>query len=285
MHLIALNLRKRLQIPWLADFRDPWTSIDFYDELKLSRSSDRKHHKLEKSVLSAASAVSVISPGMEDDFRKIVDRNYAFIPNGFDQEDLKPEKTVEPDSVQFTLAHIGSLTKTRNAENLWKVLKELVDEDQELARKLMLKNVGKMDIHAIDSVKKYDMDKFLQRVDYIPHDEVIAEQHRASVLLLLINNTPNARLVLTGKIFEYMASGRPVICIGPSDGNAAEIIRQTRCGNVFDFNDTENLKKEIKRLFALHQKGEKMNDCVGVEHYSRVNLTRKLAGVLDDITN
>ncbi|MBN2615062.1 MAG: glycosyltransferase [Bacteroidales bacterium] len=285
VHLIGLKLHRKLNIPWLADFRDPWTNIDFYDQLKLSRYADKKHHRLEQDVLTSASAVTIVSPGMDSDFKKIVDRDYVVIPNGFDRDDLKLKHPVEPDRKHFTLSHIGSLTKTRNADNLWKVLGELVHEDEDLDRQLVLKNVGKIDVHAVDSITKHGVDKYLQRVDYIPHEEVIAEQQKASVLLLLINNTPNAHLVLTGKIFEYLASGRPIICIGPVWGNAAEIVRQTKCGKAFGFEEIKELKAEIKRLFLAHQKGQEVGDCVGVDQYDRKNLTEKLAGVLNEISS
>ncbi len=237
-HLIGKQLSEKLDIPWLADFRDPWTNIDFYHDLKIGKRADKTHRKLERAVLEKADAVTVVSPGMKKDFLSIVDRDYEVIPNGFDQEDIHLNVAHKPDNDCFSLAHIGSLTKTRNAENLWVVLKELTESYPEFAEKLEIRNVGKIDVYALESLRKSGMEKYLKLIDYIPHQEVIAEQNKASVLLLLINNTPNAKLILTGKLFEYLASGRPIVCIGPADGDAAGIVRETHCGTVFDFTET-----------------------------------------------
>jgi len=283
-HIIGMRLSKKLGIPWLADFRDPWTNIDFYRDLKLGRRADRLHHLLEKQVLETADAIAVVSPGMKKEFLSIVNRPYEVIPNGFDEEDLQLKSMPEPDKSHFTLAHIGSLTKTRNAENLWKVLKELTENNTEFAKRLELRNVGKIDVYAVESLHKYGLEKYLHRVDYIPHREVIAEQHKASVLLLLVNNTPNAKLILTGKLFEYLASGRPIICIGPPDGDAAKIVRETQCGTVFDFEETESLKKQILSLFQDFVEGKVHTDCKGVEQFERKNLTARMAGILNEIS-
>ncbi len=283
-HIIGMRLSEKLGIPWLADFRDPWTNIDFYRDLKLGKRADRLHHLLEKQVLETADAVTVVSPGMKKEFSAIVNRPYEVVPNGFDEEDLHLDVPPRRDASHFTLAHIGSLTKTRNAENLWKVLQELTESHPDFAEMLEIRNIGKMDIHAVESLHKHGLEKYLHRVDYIPHKEVIGEQHKASALLLLVNNTPNAKLILTGKLFEYLASGRPIICIGPPDGDAAEIVRQTQCGTVFDFEETKSLKKQILSLFQDFVAGKVRRGCNGVEQFERKNLTARMAGVLDGIT-
>ena len=84
MHLIGLGIRKKLNIPWLADFRDPWTTIDFYHQLHLTRQADKKHHRLEKAVLSGADHVTIISWNCALDLNGILPRKYDVITNGFD---------------------------------------------------------------------------------------------------------------------------------------------------------------------------------------------------------
>lgn len=281
-HMIGLHLKNKSNIPWLADFRDPWTNIDYYKDLKLSKSADRKHHKLEKMVLENADAVSVISPGMSREFDGIVKRNYHIIPNGYDEEDINT--TIEnKKSDYFILSHIGSLTKTRTPQSLLKVLGEMVIENKEFASKLKIRNVGKLDINALETIKKYKLESYLELIDYLPHNEVISEQATASMLLLLVNNTPNAKLILTGKIFEYLASGRPIICIAPTDGDAANVIKDTQCGKVFDFDDTKNLKEYLIQSFDKFTKGELINNCKGINKYSRQKLTEKMSEAIQKI--
>jgi len=282
-HLIASALRKRFSLPWLADFRDPWTNIDYYHDLKLGRRADHIHHQLERQVLTDADAITVVSRGMEREFVSIVDRRVFVIPNGFDYEDVKGGNKKVGDTGKFTLSHIGSLTKTRNAENLWKCLHELVEEHPVFAQKLEIRNVGKIDLSAVESIKKYSINPYLTSIDYMPHEQVITEQQNAEVLLLLINNTPNSKLILTGKLFEYLASRRPIVCIGPSDGDAAAIINETACGRVFDFDDVSGLKEEILRLFNNFLQGNISSSCKNIDRYERKNLTAQMVEVLNEM--
>jgi len=282
-HLIGLGLKINTGIPWLADFRDPWTNIDYYEDLNLGNRADRKHHQLEKRVLEKADAVAVISPGMEKEFGSIVARDYSTIPNGFDSDDLPNLSHEKSIAKKFSLAHIGSLTKTRNPNNLWEALKQLLAENTAFAADLEIRNIGKMDFSAAESIKKYGLEGYLKLTDYLPHNEVIFAQHEASLLLLLINNTPNAKLILTGKIFEYLASKRPIICIGPVDGDAATVIRESGCGRVYDFEEVNKLKADLMGYYKLFKKGKLVGDCKNVAQFDRKNLTKKMGGMLDSI--
>lgn len=281
-HMIAYELKKKTSIPWLADFRDPWTNIDYYKDLKLGKRADKKHHKLEKLILENADAISVISPGMNRDFKGIVDRDFHIIPNGYDEEDIDIKREIQ-NTDSFILSHIGSLTKTRTPESLFKVLGEMVNEDHEFAKKLKIRNVGKLDITALESVKKYGLENHLEIIDYLPHNIVIKEQVSATMLLLLVNNTPNAKLILTGKIFEYLASKRPIICIAPPDGDAASVINETHSGKVFDFEDSKNLKEYLKKSFILFNEGKLNYESKDIEKYSRINLTEKMSKLIKGI--
>lgn len=281
-HMIAYELKKKTSIPWLADFRDPWTNIDYYKDLKLGKRADQKHHKLEKLILENADAISVISPGMNREFQGIVDRDFHIIPNGYDEEDLEIKRETQNNN-SFILSHIGSLTKTRTPECLFQVLGEMVNEDPEFARKLKIRNIGKLDITALESVKKCGLENHLEIIDYLPHNKVIKEQVSATMLLLLVNNTPNAKLILTGKIFEYLASERPIICIAPPDGDAASIINETNSGKVFDFKDSKNLKEYLKKSFIQFNEGKLNYKSKDIEKYSRLNLTEKMSELIKGI--
>lgn len=282
-HLIALHLKKELGVPWLADFRDPWTNIDYYHELKLGKRADLKHRRLEKLVLETADAVTVVSPGMIEDFKKISERKYHFIPNGFDAEDIKtlPDETSLGE--KFSITHVGSLTRTRNPENLWIVLQEIIGESAEFAGDLTIQNIGKMDISVRDSLKNRKLNQFLRTTDYLPHDQVILAQRKTALLLLLINNTPNANLILTGKIFEYLAARRPILCIAPPDGDAAAIIKETNCGSVFGFDEKHSLKTEIIKSYQLFKQGKLCTNCNNIDQFERKNLTGRMAEVLNGL--
>ena len=281
MHLIALQLKKKLNIPWLADFRDPWTQIDFYQELKLSAWADKLNKKLEKRVFESADKIVVVSNGIRDGFNTIFSRKYIVIPNGYDSDDV-PKQEIDIDK-KFSIAHIGTLVKSRNPETLWKVLKDLVEKYESFNDKLEIKLVGKVDFHVSESIKSYGLEKYLKRIPYLSHNKVMEEQQRSALLLLLINNTPNAKMILTGKLFEYMSARRPVLCIGPEDGDAARIIEETKSGLVSGFYDEAKLKDQILVLFERYRNNETYEGGINIEKYSRRELTNELSKVLNSV--
>lgn len=283
-HLIGLALQKKHNIRWLADFRDPWTNIDYYKDLKLGKRADAKHHKFEEKVLQSADAITVISPGMERDFQSLHPRKYFVIPNGFDAADMTGLIEIEPEKEKFVIAHIGSLTKTRNPVHLWEALQQLILEDGDFAGLLEIRNVGKMDVSITEALHKAGLGKYLKNTDYLPHNEVLLEQRKASVLLLLINNTPNAKLILTGKLFEYLAAQRPIICIGPEDGDAAEVIRETGAGNVFGFSDVEGVKEMLRKSFLKFKTQSLVVKSASINKYERKNLTKRMAQAMNSCT-
>ncbi len=283
MHLIAMEVCRRMKLPWLADLRDPWTNIDFYKDLKLTKKADALHRKLEKQVLSRAGEVTVISRSMAEDCRRIYERKYEVITNGYDPGDTDISHPPTPDK-KFSIAHIGTLVSTRNPETLWIALKELIAGDSKFAGDLEIKLVGKVDYKVMESIKEYGLEGFLRKIDYLPHDEVVRCQQESAVLLLIINNTPNAKMILTGKFFEYLAAKRPILCLGPADGDAAAILSETHAGLLAGFGDAIAMKNNIRSLYKDYVCGNLNSQSLNIEQFSRPELTRKLAALLDRVT-
>jgi len=271
VHLIGLKLKKTVHLPWLADFRDPWTSVDFYHELPLMRWADQKHHRLEKQVLETADQVTVISPGMEIDFRRLVNRPYTVITNGYDEDDFKTEE-VTPDA-KFSIAHFGSLGKGRDPVALWKTLSELKTKNQPFGNDLEIKLVGQVDFHVMDSIREYGLEENLNRMGYLNHDAMVKEMKRSQLLLLVINDTPNAKLIATGKVFEYLAAKRPILCIGPEDGDAAGIIKDAQSGHICNSHDIPSLEKIVNQLYREFLSGGLSVDDSRILQYTRRYLT------------
>ena len=284
MHLIAKALHKKFNIPWVADFRDPWTDIDFYKDLKLTRCADKKHHRLEYQVLTEATKVVTVgwdcAKGLESHGAKDVE----VITNGYDDLGMICVKTDENPSLRdhqslpFTMSHIGIIGENRNPETLWQAISELADKD------LKIRLIGQVDNSVIESIKRNNIEKLVEIVPYIPHNQVIEEQAKSDVLLLFVNNTPNAKGILTGKIFEYMASGRPILCIGPEDGDSARILSETQTGITVDFNDKEKMKSVILDYISKFQENQLITERKeAVEKYSRRNLTKEFVKILNGI--
>ncbi len=281
MHMIALGVKRNTGLPWLADFRDPWTNIDFYHELMLTKLADRKHHHQELSVLKEASEVVVISRSMKTDFLKIYDRNYTVITNGFDAEDVAGVEVAL--DRKFSIAHIGTMVKTRNPQALWEALKSLAADIPGFAEDLEIKLVGSVDFSVMDSIAKAKLTSFVNKVAYLPHSEVVKVQQQSQVLLLLINDTPNAKVILPGKFFEYMAAKRPILCIGPLDGDAAQVIDDVKAGIVIEKDNQAGIENAIRELYQEFKNGKLSINSKDIEKFSRKSLTALLAMRLKEI--
>ena len=279
VHLIGLALKKKFKLPWIADFRDPWTNIDYFHKLPLTIKAKQTHFKLEKEVVQTADQVVVVGKTMQREYLPL-NGNTTVIENGFDnfKEDFKTEK-----DKKFSLLHIGLLNQDRNHKALWEALKELKNDVKDFDKDLEIKLIGKICIEAIQEIKKNNLTDNLTLIDYIPHQEVIKHQKSAQVLLLLVNNTPNAKGIITGKIFEYLQAKRPILALAPTNGDLAEIIQETQSGLTVDFNDKDKIKKQILSYY-LKYKNNTLQICPkNIEKYHRKERTKKLASVITKI--
>jgi glycosyltransferase involved in cell wall biosynthesis len=283
MHLIALGVKEKLNLPWLADFRDPWTGIDFYHQLRLTRRADSRHHQLENSVLKTADSITTVSRNIADDLRKLYPRDYEVVTNGFDPDDfIIPDQEVSPD---FEITHVGSLNKDRNPELLWETINEICSENPEFNRDLRLRFIGKCDVSLFQSLEKFNLITKTTKTEYLPHDEVLRESARSQVLLLPLNNTPNVKGIVTGKMFEYLATRRPILCIGPPDGDCARIISESDAGITCDFNDKTSMKVALAQLYEKYRQGLLTKSTGNIDAFSRKGLTARISSILNKITD
>ncbi|MEA4983762.1 MAG: glycosyltransferase [Paludibacter sp.] len=283
MHLIAMRLKKHFpNIKWVADFRDPWTNIDFYKDLHLMKWADGMHHSLEKQVVMQADAITVVSKGMKDEFNLIRPDGLHIIPNGYDEDDVQMAQSAMDE--QFTVSHIGTMNSARNPLVVWKAMKSLCDENENFKKDLIIQLIGKVDFSILDALKKYGLKRHLIKTEYLTHDEAIKKQQSSQVLLLLINRSANAKGILTGKFFEYLASKRPVLGVGPLDGDAAQVLNETGAGVMVDFDDVEAAKKAIIHYYELYKKNQLTLETNSVEKYSRRNLTKDFSDLLNQMT-
>lgn len=298
MHLIALGLKRKLNIPWMADFRDPWTNIDFYSKLMLTPMADHKHKRLELEVLSKADIVACVGQTWLDELAQIYSKGihldnsqftihnsekFRFISNGYDPDDYSSEK-VEADK-KFSIVYIGTLDKSRNPGILWKTLSKIVKKNPAFAKDLQLKLVGKTDIAVTEDIENNGLSPYMEKTPYLTHAEVTQVQKKSQVLLLLINNTPNAMGITTGKFFEYLAARRPILCIGPKGGDADKILEETKGGLISGYEDSQTLEANILYFYNKYKQGNLPSESVNIEKYSRKVLTGEVATVLNSISD
>lgn len=280
-HLIALRIKKQLGIPWLADFRDPWTYIDFYQELMLTSFADKKHHRLEQLVLKNADRISTVSSDCARDLESLGAKKVHVITNGFDNDDLIKDN-IQLDK-KFSITHIGSLVKSRNPHVLWKALVDLIAEHPDIKNELEIKLVGKVDYSVIESIGKYGLESSITLIEHIPHNEVMRVIQQSQVLMLLINYSQNAMGIIPGKFFEYLSTRRPILCIGLTESDVAKILMETSSGHTIGFEDTEELKKYILELYGLFKSGQLVSVSNEIERYSRKNICKQVADLLHEI--
>lgn len=278
MHMIALGLKKYTGLPWVADFRDPWTHIDFYDQLQLTQWADRKHHAMEQQVLQHADSVVTVSRSWAEDFEKLGRKNVQVITNGFDEADF-PKQHAELYS-GFVLHHIGSMNKDRNPHVLWKVLKELCQEDPDFKNALKIKLTGKNDYAVMQSIAENDLKNNLELVEYMPHAEIVKQVPMSTVLLLPLNDTPNVAGVIPGKLFEYLAANRPILCIGDVNGDAANIIAECKAGFTCDFKNAAEMKNVLLKLFEQYKNNTLHIAGVNAENYTRKKGAQQFAEII-----
>ncbi len=276
LHLIGLELKQKLGVKWLADFRDPWTTIGYHKSLRLSNYASKKHKKLEHQVLNSADSIIVTSKTTKTEFEKLTAKPIEVITNGYDNENVATQIL----DTKFSLAHIGSFLSERNPKLLWESVSELLHEIEDFKNHLELKLIGAVSQEVLETISHYNLDVYLNNLGYVSHNEAIAHQKRSQVLLLIEIDSEDTKSIIPGKLFEYMVSNRPIIAIGPIGSDFAEIITATNTGVFFNYSEKERLKALILSHYNQFLEGKLQSYGVGLQQYSRKNLTKKLADLI-----
>lgn len=276
LHLIGLQLKQDLNVKWCADFRDPWTTIGYHKELKLSKYARKKHKNLEKKVLNTADTIIVTSKTTKAEFEVVTTKPIAIITNGYDVE--KVEK--QPLDSKFSLAHIGSLLSERNPKILWESLSELLQELPEFKNDLEIKLIGAVSQEVLNAISAFKLDFFVNNLGYVSHSEAVSHQRKSQVLLLIEIDSEDTKSIIPGKLFEYLISERPIIAIGPKDSDFEEIITSTNTGSFFEYHEKERLKHLIRSHYSSYLDQNLKVFAVGLQQYSRKKLTENLVECL-----
>lgn len=276
LHLIGLELKKELGVKWFADFRDPWTTIGYHKALKLSSYAEKKHKTLEKEVLNSADTIIVTSKTTKTEFEALTSRPIEVITNGYDVEKIEKQPLDE----KFTLAHIGSFLSDRNPRILWKALKELIKENKDFKNDFQLKLIGATSQEVLDTIAEFKLTDYVQNLGYVSHQEAVQHQRKSQVLLLIEIDSEDTKSIIPGKLFEYMVSERPIVAIGPKDSDFAEIITSTNTGVFFTYDEKEKLKDLLLKSYQEYQAKNLKVHAVGLQQYSRKNLTEQLANLV-----
>jgi glycosyltransferase involved in cell wall biosynthesis len=277
--LIGLALKRSVPgIRWIADLRDPWTDIYYYSDLlhtPLARAIDRR---LERRVLERCDHALVVSADIRRIFsgksENVDAKKIHVIPNGFDPVDFDP--SVRPPEDIFRITYVGTMAERYRPEVFFRIVAEL--RKAGTVRPLRLRFVGSTRSAAEPLLERYGLRDIAEFIGHVPHREATRYMQDSNALLLVIPEVEHARGILTGKLFEYLGAARPVIALGPNDGDAAAILEETGAGRMFGREQSEALGAFLRELVeAPLAVSEKVN---AAERYSRRTLAGALARII-----
>jgi len=276
LHLIGMQLKKELGVPWLADFRDPWTTIHYHASLRLTTKSQKKHKQLEAQVLQTADCVTVTSPTTKKEFEVITTRPVHVVTNGFERKEI-----IIPNlDTSFSIAHIGSLLSERNPIVLWEILNELACEVEGFSDALEIVLAGVIGEEILKSISNFGLSQNLRNVGYVSHQEALQLQHNAQLLLLLEIDSPETRAIIPGKLFEYIRAERPIIAIGPEGSDIKTVLEDAKSGNFYISAEKEILKDSILDYYKAYKKDGIQPVLADSSRYTRRKVTENMAYLL-----
>lgn len=288
-HLIGYSLKKSSSLPWVADFRDPWVG-NFARQLP-TRFHKGLDHKLEKLVIHHADRVIVVSDEMRSEllarYHDIPGDKVVVITNGFDSADFERAKPVVYSQERMTIVYTGSFySRELTPQNFLMGLELAIASGRIPRSRIQVFLVGNIGRLAIDMVNKSNISELIHVTGYLPHEESIAHLINADLLLLIIGSSSSSKAVLTGKLFEYLAAGKPILALVPP-GAAASMIQDTRSGVVVHPDNIQNISDTLVEMYALWLQNDLIiyPDQDLIEKYDRRSLTAKLASLLEIITS
>ncbi len=282
MHLIGLRLKKHFgsKIEWATDFRDPWTRVYNKDDFKLSKRSRNKINKLENEVISNCDKLITVSNFLRSEFIEMgADENKVYaVTNGYDEDDFVSNEIIQKD--KFIIAYYGFLPEVSNPKILWEVLGELINENKKIKENLELRFIGRVDSSILEDIKTNKLENNTSVSGYVKHSELKEYYKDAQVLLLTIANVENSKGILTGKIFEYLASKRPILAFGDTEGEVNKILNETNSGVLCGYNKKEKVRNSLLSLFEDYENKKLHISTSQIDMYSRRNLTKKIVELI-----
>lgn len=290
VHLIAERLAQETGVPWIADLRDAWPDPAYQHMLPTGRWAKRRDQAMRNRVLREATARVAVTEDLANHMATAVEAPFSVIRNGFDPDDIRHSPDVPSGWRQewkedFLVVHTGNLSPARDPEPLWHVLGE--SGATERWPRLRLVFVGNVDPAVLHEAVRSVGPERVYHVPYVPHADAVAWMKVATLLLLPINRVMGSAGIVTGKIYEYIASGRPILAFGQPGGEADGLLRESAAGVLLDYTDTAGLRALLDQHYAAWNTGSSIPGASGTDlrPYSRQGQAHALAAMLSTITS
>ena len=281
--LIGLKLKKKYpHLKWIADLRDPWTDIYYYKEMLHTSLAKEKDGRMERNVLDQSDAVLMVS---EDIKRSFIAKSssqqkdkFHVIPNGYDRNDFKPNTADE--FSEFVITYVGTIADVYEPQVFFDVMRNLIDKHPN--DNIRIRFVGSISPVISASVAQLDLNKHCEFISHVSHDEAIEYMVKSTMLLLVIPEVFNNKGILTGKLFEYLNTRKPILGLGPEDGDAAAIINECNAGKMFDRTSKPSIEYFAENIFQnWKERTLTKNPSTAVDKYSRQEQAKVLAAIIN----
>jgi hypothetical protein len=292
MKLKKYASRKGIGIKWVSDFRDAWTGyLSTPDRWSIPSRIDKRY---ERETLRFADAITVVANGIKEDFidkypRISKNKKFYLIRNGFDSNDyinINPDKKKNE---KFTVVYTGSMYGKRNPYFLLNTVTDLANSGKLDIGNLKFIFVGRCGSEILEYIDISPLKSSIELIPYVPHAESINYLLKADAMLLLIDEDKYSKMILSGKVYEYLGAslitGKPILAIAPK-GEAAELIRETSSGDIIHHNNRDALSKVFLKYYNsfFENKNTSSINPEAVKQYDRKFLTQKLSEVFNQIT-
>ena len=281
--LIGLELQRRHGLRWLADLRDPWTDIYYYKDLHHTPLASWLDARYERQVLAHADAVLVTSPETK---RLFLAKNptlpaakFHVLPNGYDESDFRQPSQPPRDCLRIT--HTGTITELYHINRLLEAVAACAAAHP--AVPLRLRFVGQVSAQLRGQIAGAGLDDITEYIEFVPHEQSVGYLMESSVLLMAIPDVPRNLGILPGKVFEYLAAGKPILCVGPAGCDADNLLRECSAGQALPYEDASLMRATLEALATQWQQHPNLDlPALGNARYSRRGLAGALAGLISD---
>lgn len=280
VHLIGYELKTRNpRISWFADFRDPWSQWGFLDSLGVGARARMAHRKAEQKILERCDRIITITPFYQRQFSALAQREVTLLTNGYDEEDFVHLRTVRGN--KFVIRHVGTINEKCDPRPFINALAILIHQNETFRRDLQLDFVGDVHPQFRDFVMSVpDVAAITTFTPPVPHTELIDLYGTSALLLLVLTGYKDSEGYMPGKLFEYIATGLPVLGVGPAQGDAAQLLRESKGGEMIEGSNEEQIMTFLLRAHQHWQQGTLSERSSVADRYSRRGLAAQLASLL-----